>query len=387
MVGGLSRLVWLAVRIAIAVGLVVVPFGYAITGVHTDVAMGAGCGVAIGVGVGLRGGPRSGAWTGILIGSIVGVATALIAGLVPQDPFGVLVPPILALAVGLIDGLRGSSLSGYRDVTREAFIVSVLLGLGFLPAWIAQGRFASGVVSSGTLVLAITLLWFSWTALMAGLLSHRREGWRDNRPPWLLAVGAAALPVLLVVGMATGVVDEGRNLAGTDLILAIVLALVLQFVALPAAAFLLGRAVITWLQPRLRVYGYLADYLGVMWIPIGAFAVGYLTIIVLFAGFYGMLERFQPGAFADAGTGIIEWLSFAFFAALGQDFTTRAPISVSARVLVGIHLILSTGWAVVLFAAVMSSIGPRLDRIARRHAEDVTTDRRLPAGVTDVDAL
>ena len=148
-----------------------------------------------------------------------------------------------------------------------------------------------------------------------------------------------------------------------------------SLVVVPLVAFLLGRTVITWLEPRLRVYGYLPDYLRVMWVPIGAFAVGYLTIIVLFAGFYGMLARFQPGAFANAGTGIAgtgigEWLSFSFFTALGQDFTTATPASVSARVLVGAHLILSAGWAVVLFAAVMSSIGPRLDRIARRHAEE-----------------
>lgn len=125
-------------------------------------------------------------------------------------------------------------------------------------------------------------------------------------------------------------------------------------VAVPAAAFLLGRAVITWLEPRLRVYGYLVDYLRVMWVPIGAFAVGYLTIIVLFAGFYGMLGRIQPTAFANASTGITEWLSFSFYTALGQDFATMAPVSAAARILVGTHLILSAGWAVVMFAAVMS---------------------------------
>ena len=163
-------------------------------------------------------------------------------------------PAHSALAVGLIDGLGRTSLSGYRDVSR-------------------------------------------------GLLSRRRQGWRDTRPPRLLVGGAVVLPAL-------------------------------------------------------------------MWVPIGGFAVGYLTIIVLFAGFYGMLERFSPGAFADAGTGITDWLSFAFFTALGQDFTTVAPVVVSARLLVGVHLILSAGWVVVLFAAVMSSIGPKLDRIARRHAEE-----------------
>jgi len=41
-----------------------------------------------------------------------------------------------------------------------------------------------------------------------------------------------------------------------------------------------------------------------------------------------------------------------------------------ARLLVGAHLILSAGWAVVLFAAVMSFIGPKLERIARRHEEE-----------------
>ena len=209
-----------------------------------------------------------------------------------------------------------------------------------------------------------------WIALMAGVLSHRREGWRDTRPPPLLVLGAVAVPVLLAIGIASGVTEEGRGLSGIYLILVIALMVADTLVALPAAVFLLGRTAITWLQPRLRVYGYLADYLHVMWVPIGAFAVGYLTIIVLFAGFYGTLERFQPGAFAGAGAGITEWLSFAFFTALGQDSTTTAPVTVGARVLVGVNLILSAGWAVVLFAAVMSSIGPRLDRIARRHAEE-----------------
>jgi len=59
----LNSPIWLAVRIAVTVILVVVTFGYAITGNHSDVLMGAGCGIAVGVGVGLRGGSRSGLWT------------------------------------------------------------------------------------------------------------------------------------------------------------------------------------------------------------------------------------------------------------------------------------------------------------------------------------
>ncbi|MDE0658550.1 MAG: hypothetical protein F4029_05700 [Gammaproteobacteria bacterium] len=365
----LPRLIWLACRIAMVVAMVVVPFGYATTALHTDVLMSTGCGIAIAVGVGVRGGPRSGPWTGVLVGVIIGVATALIAGLSPLEGFAVLVLPILALALGLIAGMRGSSLTGYRDVTREAFIVSVLLAVGFLPAWIAEGAFASGLRSDGLQLAGSTLVLFVWIALTAGLLSHRREGWRDTRPPLLLILGAAALAILLIVGVASGTFEEGRGLSGFSLVAMIAFLLAVS-AAVPAAAFLLGRTVITWLEPRLRVYGYLADYLRVMWVPIGAFAVGYLTIIVLFAGFYGMLGRIQPAAFSNAGTGITEWLSFSFYTALGQDFATMSPVSAAARILVGAHLILSAGWAVVMFAAVMSSIGPRLDRIARRHAEN-----------------
>ena len=359
----MNRLILPAARIAAAVAVVVVPFGYAITGVHTDVLMGVGCGLAVGVGVGLRGGSASGLWTGVLVGSIVGIVAALLAGLVQGNPWGLLVPPVLALAVGLITGLRGSSLSGYRDMSRETLIMAALLAAGLLPALVAMGTFSdlSEFSLNRALLPVMPLLTMPTTALVAGLLSHRRDGWRDTRPPGLLVLGVAAVLALLIFMFASGRVDPGARFWQNAL------AIVLSVAVVPGSAFLAGRAVITWLEPRLRVYGHLADYLRVMWVPIGGFAVGYLTIIVLFAGFYGMLGRFSPGAFADvgAGMGIADWLSFSFFTALGQDFLTVSPDSVGARVLVGVHLILSAGWVVVLFAAVMTSIGPKLERIAR----------------------
>ena len=358
-------MIWRAIWVAAAVALVVVPFGYAITEVHQDVLMGAGCGLAIGVGIGLRGGAQAGPWMGILIGSIVGIFTALVAGVAPRDGLGVLVPPILALAVGMHDGLRETSFFRYRDMSRETFIVSVLLALGFFPALVASG----GLTSTVAFTVA-PLACMPWIALISGLLSHHRQGWHDTRPPWLLVVSAVLLFAFLLYLM----VDEQVRLARVTPRIVPVLQYVgvmgLVLAAVPAATFLLGRIVIMWLQPRLRVYGRLADYLRIMWVPIGGFAVGYLMIIVLFAGFYGMLERFSPGAFADAGVGVKEWLFFAFFTGLAQDYATVVPVSDGARLLVGAHLILSAGWIVVLFAAVMSFIGPKLERIARRHAEE-----------------
>ena len=361
----LSRLTWLAVRIASTVTVVVVPFGYAsartntYTGLHTDVIIGAGFGLAMGVGVGLRSGTLS-AWTGILTGSIVGIAATLITGAWTGWEWVLLVPPVLALAVGLIDGLGRSALCSYRDVNRETFIVAILLSLGLFFALVAQ-VYVPGTVSRDlfSIVPVLPLLFMPWIALIVGVLSHRREGWRNARPPLWMVLRGVVMPALFVLILATGKLDEREILFAA-----------LGMTILPAVAFLLGRTAITLLRPRLLVYSRLVDYFRVMWLPIGGFAVGYLTVIVVFAGFYGMMERFSPGAFACADVGIVDWLSFAFFAVLGPDFTTIGPVSAGARVLVGVHLILTVGWAMVVFAAVMSSIQPRLERIARRQTED-----------------
>ena len=69
-------------------------------------------------------------------------------------------------------------------------------------------------------------------------------------------------------------------------------------------------------------------------------------------------------------------MSFSCFSALAQDYTGITPATVPARMLVGIRLLLSVGWALVVFAAVMSSIQPQLDRIARRDSN------REPRGVS-----
>ena len=197
----MSRLISLGVRIAAAVALIVATCGYAITGNHTDVLLGAGSAVAIGVGVGLRGGSSGGPWVGILIGSIVGVVTAFLAGALSVG-WGVIIPPLGPLAVGLIGGLDRSSLSGYGDVTREMFFVAVLLTLGFIPALVA------GDVAIAPVVAAFPLASVPLGALLIGLISRRREGWEDARPPRLLVLGAVALPVLTGLLFAFGVVYE-----------------------------------------------------------------------------------------------------------------------------------------------------------------------------------
>ena len=274
-----TGVIWRSVQVAVAVAIVVVPFGYAATGVHSEVLIAAGCGFAMAVGLSLRMGQRSGRSTGILIGSAVGILAALVVGVTSNTAGAFFIaPPVLApLALGLIDGLGPSRLSGYRETSIGALMVAALLGFGLLPGF-------------GVSVF-ILLLYMPQNALIAGYFNRNLEGQLHSRPPvWLLLVFLAAV----VISGGIGVWESGW--------LQTVLLIPLWMLVVPTVIFLSARAFAIWLQPRLNVYVQLVEYLRVMWIPIGGFSAGYLVIIVVFAGFSGMLERFSPGV-ADAGIG------------------------------------------------------------------------------------
>lgn len=348
----LIRLAGRALQVAVPVVGVVVPFAYAVTGVHNDVLLAGGCGLAVGAGLDLRMHGRIGRSAGILVGVVAGMAAALLGGLVPGNGVMWIVPPLVALAVGLVDGLGTSRLRGYRDAAVETLTMSTLIGVGLLPALGIGGILSCLVVTPPT-------------ALIAGVFTARPAARRFGRAPVLLALGSLAGLAFAVDGVTHEGLRNGRP--GGEAFLNAAASVPMAMVAVPIAVFLAARAAAAWMQPRLQVYRQLAEYLRVMWIPIGSFAVGYLAIILVFAGFSGMLARFDPDAFSGAeGAGIGEWIAFAFFRALAQDYPGIVPVSAGAWLLVGVQVILAVGWALVVFAAVMSSIQPRLERIARQ---------------------
>ena len=350
--GRLVRLVGRALLIAVPVVSVVVPFAYAVTAVHNDVLLAAGCGLAVGVGLGLRMRSRIGSSAGILVGGIAGMAAALLAGLVPGNGVMWIVPPLVALAVGFVHGLGTSPPRGYRAAAVETLAMSSLIGAGLLPALGIGGLLSCILVTPPA-------------AVVAGTFAASPAGSRFARPPLLLLFASMAVVAYAI----DGVMHEGlRNgQPGADAFLNAAVSVPVAMIVVPTAAFVAARTAAVWLRPRLEVYRQLAEYLRVMWIPIGGFAIGYLAIIIVFAGFAGMLARFSPGAFAGAdGAGIGEWIAFAFFRALAQDYPGIVPVSAGAWLLVGVQVILAVGRALVVFAAVMSSIQPRLERIARQ---------------------
>lgn len=346
------RVTWRSLQVAAAITVVVVPFGYAITDLRDDVLMGAFAGLIVGIGLNLRMGAQNGRSVGILIGATVGMTGALIAGLVPENPWGTFVTPVLALSIGLTDGLGETRIRGYREALLEATLVSALLGAGLL--------FVPGGVV-GVLGCAVMI---GPNALYVGFFNKNHEGRRFSRPP----IGLLFAWVTVFALITYLVMHETEPHRSLDVGLLSALSAV---VVIPIAIFLAARTFAIWVQPRLRLYVQLADYLRVMWVPIGGFAVGYLAIIVIFAGFFGMLERFVPGSFSGAGdASVLSWIAFSFYSAIADPSSAIRAASGIARFLVGTQLVFSIGWALVVFAAVMSAIQPQLDAISRRRTRD-----------------
>ena len=338
---------WSCLLVSAGVLLVVVPVGYATDATHVQVARAASYGFVAAIGIALRTHRPGRAWLGLLIGAVVGLVTVRILGILPPNIQGALntLPSAMALTLGMIAGFGEGQVDGYPEAIRESsFVTLMFMGLTLIP------------VSNVLFIMPLMLL--PSTAAIAGFFARSPDGRPYALPPtWLTLL---VLSVLLLLSLLVA-------LEGTSIAIAAPVT-VLALIPVPAMAFLTARAVAVWLHPRLLFYNQLAAYLRVMWIPIGSLAIGYLIIIVVFAGFYGTLERFSPGSFENVGgeTGIMIWLSFAFFTGVGGDYTGVVPVSPGARALVGAQLIPTVAWVLVMFAAVMAYLRPKLDRIAER---------------------
>ena len=158
--------------------------------------------------------------------------------------------------------------------------MAALLGIGLMPALYS----ISPTIHAYALVFSLCHV--PQIALIAGYFNRNREGRRYSRPPaWLI------LAVLAAVVLAVAVDQIGSESSFWNSVLSVIV----STLVMTPAVFLSARAVSVWLQPRLRVYLELTEYLRVMWVPIGGFAIGYLVIILLFAGFLRHAGPFQPG--------------------------------------------------------------------------------------------
>jgi hypothetical protein len=123
-----------------------------------------------------------------------------------------------------------------------------------------------------------------------------------------------------------------------------------------------------WLRPRLRVFVALLPYLREIWVPLGAFAFGYLSLIFLFATLIGAAWRADPaGAYSGLSAaprfGSFFYLSIETITGLG--YASTGPHSSSAKALASIEVITGMLWNTVFVATFIAYLQPRFQRVRR----------------------
>jgi hypothetical protein len=356
----MARTVGGIVGVVASIGILVVPFTLMMIrqrdaaemfrdGVQPVVAS-----LAVGLGVFWRLRRKSGASVAVLLGAAVGFLLAAIIGLSNFRGFGVLLPPAIALALGLINGISDEQLRGYR----EPVILSMLLG--FL---ISVGL----TIRQGPSIVLIGLAIGVVVGTVVGSRRHPERGWIGGvrLPPLGLTLLVIGWLVLSGFGLYGEMLDGrsepmfGLGPLGTSIAFGPVFT-----VLIPAFVFSVGNAVATWLRPRLGVYRDLVGYIHIMYVPIGAFALGSSLITLVFAGIYGSLYKLSPTHFtATEVPGRLDWFFFAFNRASGSSFEGVAAASDAANLVAAVQVLVTVGWAVVVFAAVMNYVQPKLQQL------------------------
>lgn len=339
--------------------LLVWPFAESMLDRTEHVLLAVGASLTVGVGTGLRLGRQSGIGLGFGIGLTIGILAAILLSILPGRSEAAVVLPIVGLGIGFIDGIGAERLGGLRESLLVSLVIGGLVGLAALAAIGWAGFFEAGV--GGLFVGSV-----------ASLRNDPDGRWRGGlrRPPVHLVV----LDLLLIAAaFALVIFDPAKPLESWWQVPAVVAIVVLY----PLVGFALGHLLAVWGKPRLQVYRELLCYLRVMWVPMGAFALGFSVIILLFAGFYGTLHKYAGTVPFDGvdQPAVWDWVFYSFLTATTMGSENVIPISRPAQALVALETIAGLSWIIIMFAAVMTHLQPQLEQIARNAAaEDAGAD-------------
>ncbi len=351
----------LIVTIVVGLLLCVWPFAEAMLTATDQIMFCVGAAVTVGVGTGLRLGRNAGVGLGLGVGAVIGVASAIVLYFLRehQGPAEI-IPPIVGLGIGFIDGIGAEKLKGRYQPVAVSLIIGGLIGFGTIALIGWEGFVASCIAGI-----------FVGTA--ASIRRSPEGRWRDG----LILPPAPMLALNLVLTISAAILlirDDASVFSSWWMIAPAVLFVVLY----PVLSFVIGRALALWLRPRIQVYRDLICYLQVMWVSLGAFALGYVIIILIFAGFYGTLHKYAtvaPFTGVDGPT-MLDWVFFSFLTATTMGSENVIPVTRPAQLLVGMEAVAGLAWIIIMFAAVMSYLQPRFEAMARRtvECEDETTE-------------
>jgi hypothetical protein len=210
---------------------------------------------------------------------------------------------------------------------------------------------------------------------------------RITRAPWLVMLAEVVLWLLIVMAAIWANVLTDVSAAPEALIAVFLGALLMvPLVAIvgagTAAGYVVGGLTGRLIRPAFESLLHSARYFRpLVWPSIG-FAIGYLSMAVIFAGYYAALNLADDNAFKIEPDGATATLGdFVYYSVMTQltlENYKIQPLARSAKMAVVAHGLLTVGWNLLFFAAMTAYVQrfwARIDQADEREDAGVLDDR------------
>jgi hypothetical protein len=300
---------------------------------------------------------------------------------------------IMGLSIGMVSGLTGGLRPEIRQL-REDGLAAISparrsgqrAGVGAVALVVVAGLILSLATASLTLSAVLeTLVVAAVAGLVVGLIVGVVQA-------TLRAIRLVIILIIVVLPLYDLVVTSGSTRVGSGNV-PLGLAAVVAIGCL-ALSVELGSQLGARLRPSIEVFEKIMPIFRVMSLPVAGFTVGYLAVALWFASTFAFVNTLDRRAFVElnlktgdytltpneSGT-FGDFLYFSMTTNPPLGYSEIRPVSTVARTLVTLESILGTGWIVIVFAAILAYVTPRIDDILKQTTGETTGETRSGANL------
>ena len=248
------------------------------------------------------------------------------------------------------------------------------IGVGFLNGLLKKDNLLQAVFAGLTAGIIPTLFFSLSEGLLVGSLVAFAVGFTTTLSQ-VTEVNGKRIASATILGLLLGLTMSLSLLLARDF--SEVFPIIIGMTTASALATPLGIFAGRWLRPKILIYESVWLYLREMADYLVLFALGYIALALLFAGWYWSLWKIDPSNSLNnlsPDTNFWEFFYFSFVTLATLGYGDITPKSEIARGLAILEVVVGTGWVIVIFAAIIANLQSKFSEIAANQLRQTEKD-------------
>lgn len=239
------------------------------------------------------------------------------------------------------------------------------VGVGFLNGLLKKSNLLQAVFAGLTAGIIPTISFSLSEGILVGLLTAFAVGFTTTLSQ-VTEIDRQRIGYATLIGFLLGLTMGLSLLIAREFgeVFPIIIGMTLASTLATPLGIYIGR----WVRPKILIYSNIWLYLREMAAYLVFFAIGYCTLALLFAGWYGSLWKIDPLNSLNTQSpnpNFLEFFYFSFVTLTTLGYGDISPKSGIARGLVILEVVLGVGWITVIFAAVTAYLQSKFSEIAK----------------------